>query len=46
MEEFLTEQGGIIVSGLIALVMVIISFLVILMLANLDAQIIDSIIGG
>lgn len=46
MEEFLSEHGGIIVSGIVSIFTVILIIIVMIAVSNMDAFSVTSLIGG
>ena len=45
MENFITEHGGVLVSGVIAIMTIVIMFLVIRAMGNMDLESIGSLLG-
>ena len=45
MEEFISEHGGVVISGIVSIFLVAIIFMVVMTVGNMDAYSIVSIIG-
>lgn len=45
MEEFVSEHGGVLISGIVSIFLLVIIFMVVIAVGNMDAYSIVSIIG-